>query len=118
MSIKLKDLIGKKVIRTRPREWVEEENSAFAFIRNQSIKKQDRSYMCKEMELLEVTEGLAYFRGSYNKDLVHGDSKEDTFVLSLYEFDDGFWEESLIDWLKQPNSIKFMTRDKSNDKTI
>ena len=93
--MKLKELEGKKVIRTRPREWLS----------NAGEKMTDGSWMGREMKLLKVTEGLAYF---LEKDLKY-------LILANCQYDDGFWEESLIDWLNSPNSVKFIVGEPKND---
>ena len=88
--MKLKELEGKKVIRTRGRIW---ESTAVSWLQMGSTSKnihRDNTYVGEEIEILLVTEQLAYVRRN-SRSLT-----EIVVVLSLADYDDGAWEESLL----------------------
>lgn len=87
--MKLKELEGKKIIRTSPRRVTTFCTGMFDF--GKKIENMDRSYMSAEYLLIKVTDQLAYIK----------DSTIDRIIpLSLVEYDDGCWEESILDQLK------------------
>jgi len=102
--MKLKELEGKIIVRSAPRVY-KEHLVNFMSQGVTQIPKVDRSYMCYEIKLLKVTEGLAYITDKFEEKELTG---KDISILSLSEYDDGFWELSAKKEILNPNSINFI----------
>ena len=88
--MKLNELVGCKLISTKAR--IEQEIVTGLFGGKELINKENRSFVAQEIEIINVTEGLCYYRSSlYSKDRVS--------CFPLSEFDDGNWEKSALDAL-------------------
>ncbi len=88
----LKDLEGKKVIRTKRLEGIHEH---YDYARGLVLQKFfDRSYLCEEFKVLKVTKQLAYLQKITDRYGSKVDAKVTLFPLQ--EYDDGGWEESLL----------------------
>lgn len=82
--MKLKDLVGKRAVRTKPRMWINEEYSAFTGLIQ--IHKEDRSFTTSPIYIKKVTDGVFYYYY-----IIDGSAK--VCCGPLCEYDDENWEE-------------------------
>lgn len=95
--MKLKELEGKKAIRTKPRYYKTVGPRSFGGLLVETPELlADRSYIGEEVRVIKVTEQMAYIQRLTG----YGSSRVPE-AISLAEYDDGGWEESLLSELRE-----------------